>query len=386
MRMTRNNQVVRTRKCLEPCEPARVDASITGDSAGGGDRDGPDQRTQLLDTPPFDVTQGHSHHNRQGQADTGAHFRQPADEVLLQAEAVVDAVVDPFQGITVVVTALPTRAAVRGRHEDAPIMRVEIDAHDAPVVARIDAAGLVTLLAACAFEPLSGRRAAVFERVAIGLEALEGEIALLTGLRADTVNAAFFGVDDGVHPLGKQRLGDGFGGIVVGVLLFFAPRLAGVDEGTDAVLFPQQGLGLGAVETAIGTEVAATPGQFRFLFEGLTDHGPQLDLLGGGRRGDMHGHGDFMAGVGDRVRTVTGPAFDRLPWLAGTCIRPCGFMLAPIRVGIGGLAGGTIGSASAVAFDGLAIVTEMLSEIGQYLHRLSAQGRDHLRHQSQALF
>lgn len=80
------------------------------------------------------MPQGHRHHDRQGQADTGGHFRPPPNEVPLEAEAVVDAVVDPFQGAAPVVAALPTRATVGGGHEDAPIVLVETDPHDAPVV------------------------------------------------------------------------------------------------------------------------------------------------------------------------------------------------------------------------------------------------------------
>ena len=44
---------------------------------------------------------------------------------------------------------------------------------------------------------------------------------------------------------------------------------------------PQQGLGLGTIEATIGTEVAAALDQSGFIREGLADHGPQLDLLGG---------------------------------------------------------------------------------------------------------
>jgi len=50
------------------------------------------------------------------------------------------------------------------------------------------------------------------------------------------------------------------------VLLFFAPEFTGIDKGTDFVIVPQYGLGLGAVEATIGTEVAAALGQIRLYF------------------------------------------------------------------------------------------------------------------------
>ena len=62
---------------------------------------------------------------------------------------------------------------MRGRHEDAPIMIIKADAHDAPVAPRIDATALVALRAAFALEPVGGGWAAVLDGVAIRLEALE---------------------------------------------------------------------------------------------------------------------------------------------------------------------------------------------------------------------
>ncbi len=114
----------------------------------------------------------------------------------------------------------------------------------------------------------------------------------------------FFGVHDGVDPLGVEGRGDGLGGVVVGLRLLFAPQLPGVDQRADAKVVPQQGLGLGAVEPPIRTEVPAALGQFRGLGEGLCDQGTQLHLLGGRGRGQGHGHRDLVMGVGDQVQPV----------------------------------------------------------------------------------
>ena len=42
------------------------------------------------------MPQRHRHHDGKGQADAGLHLALAADEVVFKAEAVVDAVVDPF--------------------------------------------------------------------------------------------------------------------------------------------------------------------------------------------------------------------------------------------------------------------------------------------------
>ena len=42
------------------------------------------------------------------------HLALAADEVVLKAETVVDAVVDPFQGAAPMIPALPGRASIRG--------------------------------------------------------------------------------------------------------------------------------------------------------------------------------------------------------------------------------------------------------------------------------
>jgi hypothetical protein len=62
----------------------------------------------------FDVSQGHGHHHRQGQANTGLHFRPAADEMPLEAEAVVDAVVDALERAAAVVAASPILRYRRG--------------------------------------------------------------------------------------------------------------------------------------------------------------------------------------------------------------------------------------------------------------------------------
>lgn len=63
---------------------------------------------------------------------------------------------------------------------------------------------------------------------AIGLEVLEGQFALHFGLRADSVDAALFGMHDGADPLGEQGTRDRLERIVVGVLRFLKPQLAGI--------------------------------------------------------------------------------------------------------------------------------------------------------------
>jgi len=42
------------------------------------------------------MPQGHGHHHRKRQSDSGLHFGLATDEVILKAEAVVNAVVDSF--------------------------------------------------------------------------------------------------------------------------------------------------------------------------------------------------------------------------------------------------------------------------------------------------
>jgi|TARA_B100000614_G_scaffold166081_1_gene147948 hypothetical protein len=68
---------------------------------------------------------------------------------------------------------------------------------------------------------------------------------------------------DGIGPFRVERSGDRLGRVVVRLLFLLAPELAGVDQRADGVIVPQQPLGLGAVESRIGAEVLAAPGQLR---------------------------------------------------------------------------------------------------------------------------
>lgn len=67
-------------------------------------------------------------------------------------------------------------------------------------------------------------RTAVFEGVTVGLEALEGQVLLLAGDRTDAVQAAPFGVHEGVDPVREQGAGDRLFGIVIPLLLFCTPQ------------------------------------------------------------------------------------------------------------------------------------------------------------------
>ena len=79
----------------------------------------------------------------------------------------------------------------------------EADAHAAPIVAGRDPAGLMAPFTTLALKPKGRGRTAVFEGVAIGLEPLEGQVALHAGGRADAMNAAFLRMDDGIDPGGE---------------------------------------------------------------------------------------------------------------------------------------------------------------------------------------
>ena len=95
------------------------------------------QRAHLLDASRLHMTERHSHHNRQRQPHTGFHFGMTPDKVLFKTEAIVDAVVDAFQGTTTSITTLPRGAAVRRRYEDTPILLRDVNADNAPIVARV---------------------------------------------------------------------------------------------------------------------------------------------------------------------------------------------------------------------------------------------------------
>ena len=114
----------------------------------------------------------------------------------------------------------------------------ELEPHDAPV-----GAGLNPTLPVADFLALTGqvvgrRRAAVFEGVAVGLEALEGQVALLTGNRTDAVQGATFGMDKGIDPVREQGSGDRSLGSVICLLFFLPPQQPGVDQGANAVFVP----------------------------------------------------------------------------------------------------------------------------------------------------
>lgn len=155
------------------------------------------------------MPQGHGHHHRQRQSDAGLHFGLTPDKVMLEAKAVVDAVVDPLQGTAPVVPALPGGTAMGGGHEDAPVLLGEFDTDNAPELAGADVTGLVALDLALAVQTVRSGGAAVFEGIAVGLETLEGQVALFAGGRADAVDGALFSMDDGVDALGVQGAGDG---------------------------------------------------------------------------------------------------------------------------------------------------------------------------------
>lgn len=59
--------------------------------------------------------------------------------------------------------------------EDAPVVLIELDAHDAPVRAGRHRTGLVAFGLALALQAIGGGRTAVLQRVAIGLETLKRE-------------------------------------------------------------------------------------------------------------------------------------------------------------------------------------------------------------------
>jgi len=91
------------------------------------------------------MPQSHGHHHGERQCDPHLHLGLAADKVVFESEAVIDAIVDPFQGVTAVVTAPPGGAAVRRGGEDAPVLLGDLDAHDAPVLPRRNPAGLMAL-------------------------------------------------------------------------------------------------------------------------------------------------------------------------------------------------------------------------------------------------
>ncbi|MGB5835365.1 MAG: hypothetical protein WBG92_25720 [Thiohalocapsa sp.] len=149
---------------------------------------------------------------------------------------------------------------MRGRDEDAPILLVEFDAHDTPVLTGIHRPGLVTWRLALALEVISGGGAAVFEGVTNRPRNPERPCRAVRRWPDNGSEVSLFGIDDGIGSRGIERADDGSSGIVVRELFLFAPQLAGVDQRADGVLIPQQRLGLGTVATKVGTEVLTALG------------------------------------------------------------------------------------------------------------------------------
>lgn len=94
--------------------------------------------------------------------------------MLFKTAAIVDAVIDALQGATACIAAFPGGTAVRRRHEDAPILRRDVNANNAPIVARIHLPSGVALGLALAVQVISCRRATIFQGVPIGFETLKG--------------------------------------------------------------------------------------------------------------------------------------------------------------------------------------------------------------------
>jgi hypothetical protein len=74
---------------------------------------------------------------------------------MLKTKAVVNAVVDTFQGAAPMISTPPGGTGVGGGYEDAPVLLGDRDAHDASVISRTDLAGLVALGLPLTFEVVS---------------------------------------------------------------------------------------------------------------------------------------------------------------------------------------------------------------------------------------
>ena len=94
--------------------------------------------------------------------------------MLFKTEAIVDTVVDAFQGAAACITALPGGTAVRRRDEDVPILLRDVNAYNAAIIAWIHLPGRVALVLALAVQAISRRRATIFQGVPIGFETLKG--------------------------------------------------------------------------------------------------------------------------------------------------------------------------------------------------------------------
>ena len=81
------------------------------------------QRAHPLRPARQDRAERQRHHDRHGEAQPRRHLRPAAHEVVLEAEAAVEARVDPLQRAAAVVAPLPRRAAPRRRREHPPVAR-----------------------------------------------------------------------------------------------------------------------------------------------------------------------------------------------------------------------------------------------------------------------
>ena len=97
----------------------------------------------------------------------------------LQAEAVVQARVDPLRGISPIVPPMPGRTVVRHGGENMPVGRLQKVSHYPAVVAGCATGGAITGRPALAAEIVGRRRAAVLQRFAIRFEAAERHRAFL---------------------------------------------------------------------------------------------------------------------------------------------------------------------------------------------------------------
>jgi hypothetical protein len=95
------------------------------------------------------------HHHSRRKTDAGLHFGLARDEVMPKTEAVVNAVVDAFQGAAPMIAIPPGGIDVGGGYEDAPVLPGDRVAHDASVISRTDLAGLVALALPLTFEAVS---------------------------------------------------------------------------------------------------------------------------------------------------------------------------------------------------------------------------------------
>ena len=118
--------ILKNRQVAHSCPSGRRDLAhlLRRGQVSAGGRDGQNQRAHLLDPTRLHMSQGHGHHHRQRQSDAGLHFGLTPDEVALEAEAVVDAVVDPLQGAAPVVAALPGGAGM-WRHRPVDLLLVQ---------------------------------------------------------------------------------------------------------------------------------------------------------------------------------------------------------------------------------------------------------------------